>query len=35
MGAEGELAALVAEARAAFAAAATLQELREVRARST
>ena len=33
MGAEGELAALVAEARAAFAAAPTLQELRELRAR--
>jgi len=33
VGAEAELAALVAEARAAFAAAATLQELREVRAR--
>ncbi|HXZ85405.1 MAG TPA: phenylalanine--tRNA ligase subunit alpha [Myxococcota bacterium] len=33
MGAETELAALVAEATAALAAAATLQELREVRAR--
>ncbi|HXX46732.1 MAG TPA: phenylalanine--tRNA ligase subunit alpha [Myxococcota bacterium] len=33
MGAEGELAALVAEARAAIAGAAALQELREVRAR--
>ena len=33
MGAEGELAALVEEARAAIAGAATLQQLREVRAR--